>query len=154
MRTLNNNRSVHYIVPCIPTCNVRTLEVSGHRLACRYFFFFYLSKETGMVPRDLPAQAWPVSSKGTEEHNSAAENMWKEPPSFYTQAPYVSTTNTVIYRLIFSQSVWVGMSFYLYFIVEAHSTRSYPQPISLRTRGPDLQMPPIEAKQDGIFRPD
>ena len=68
-------------------------------------------------------------TKGTEEHNSAAENVWKEPPSFYTQAAYVSTTNTVIYRLIFSRSVKVGMSFHFYFVVEAHSTRSYPQPI-------------------------
>ena len=48
------------------------------------------------------------------------------------------------------------MSFYLYFsifIVEAHSTRSDPQPITLCTKGPDLQIPSIEAKQDGTLRP-
>ena len=44
-------------------------------------------------------------SKGTEEHNSAAENVWKESPSFYTQAAYVFATNIVIYLLIFSQCV-------------------------------------------------
>ena len=48
------------------------------------------------------------------------------------------------------------MSFYLYFsvfIVEAHSTRSDPQPITLCTKGPDLQIPSIEAKQDGTLGP-
>ena len=74
---------------------------------------------------NIDTLAFPYStlwSKGTEEHNSAAENVWKELPSFYTQTAYVFTTNIVIYRLIFSQYVWMRISFHLYFIVEALST--------------------------------
>ena len=59
---------VPYNFPCIPT-------VSGQRPACQYFFFSTLSKETGRVLRDLPAQARPVSS---EIYAFKLRNTWFE----------------------------------------------------------------------------
>ena len=126
--------------PLFPLCYPQ-MKTKKYRWLCK-----------GRCRRSRPTS----SSKGTEEHNSAAENVWKELPSFYTQTAYVFTTNVVIYRLIFSHYVWVRISFHLYFIVEALSTWRHPRPwsiISPCTKGHDLQMPSIEVEQDVSFRP-
>ena len=84
------------------SCNYQKVARSGYETRVKLEFLRTSVKTTddhGDVT--LQDQLWDIFpystlwSKGTEEHNSAAENVWKEPPSFYTQAAYVSTTNTV-----------------------------------------------------------
>ena len=88
-------------------------------------FYFQRDRRSGSINQFPYSTLW---SKGTEEHNSAAENVWKNSPSFYIHTAYVFATNVVIWLFLFSQSVWMGISFHLHFIVEGHSTWSRPQP--------------------------